>query len=265
MEFQLAAPIYTYQNIQVSGYIRPCIVDLNQDGLGDIIAGERNFNSTEEYPIASFNYFENIGAIGSPRFEANINLEPNLAALGGINLKQSNFINNNSAITVHENQEEFIFITGSESGEIRHFIADKNDIYGEYEERLVSNISGIDVGEESSPSMHDIDNDNRLEIIVGNVRGGIALFESDLKIDFQNSTKEEIIGKEIKIIPNPALDHILLSGIDSNTTIRIMDVTGTEFYKGFETEINLQSLPPGLYILQAETSDGLGIKKFVKI
>lgn len=258
-------PVYSFQDIQVSGFLRPFVFDLNQDGLGDLIVGERNFNSTDEFPIASINYFQNIGSIGNPRFESNINQEPNSAALGGINLKRRNFINNNSAISIWENQDEFVMLTGSEGGEIRQFRIEKDNIRGIYEEVFDSNISGLSVGEESSPAMWDIDNDQFLELIVGNVRGGISLYESNIVNDQTNSTLEEVIGANIQILPNPASDWIKINGNQEGEDVFIFDISGKLRYAGMQSEINVSQFESGIYILRVLTKDGIGINKFIKL
>ncbi len=265
LPLQFSQTIYGFQNIQVSGFARPHIFDLNQDGLGDLIIGERNFNSTDEVPIASINYFENIGKEGIPLFENNVTLVPNSPALGGINLKHRNSINNNSALTIWDNQDHFVMITGSEAGDIRQFEINKNDIRGIYEEILSSNIKGLDLGEESAPALWDIDGDNLLELVVGNFRGGIGLYETDIVNDQTSITKEEEVGNTIVIYPNPALTGIFVSGIEENMKIEVIDISGKIRLSSFEPLINIKSLESGIFFIRVQTKEGIGIQQFVKI
>mgnify|MGYP001224910862 CR=1 FL=1 len=265
LPYEFSQPIYTYQDIQVSGFLRPFIFDLNQDGLGDLIIGERNFNSTEEFPIASLNYFENIGTEGKAVFEANVNREPNSAALGGINLKKDNFINNNSALCIWENQNDFILLSGSEGGEIRQFVIDKEDIRGVYEEIFSSNVSGLDIGEESAPAIWDIDGDQFLELVVGNVRGGISVYETDIINDQTSSSLEEINVSQISLNPNPAVDEISILGITNTDKVQIFDTSGKLRHVGLGNTIDVKRLESGIYIIRVNTTNGIGIKKFIKI
>ena len=259
---------YQYQDIQVSSFARPCIVDLNLDGLGDIILGERNFNSTSEIPVASINYFQNIGLSGSPLFDKNVNSFPNSAALGGINLKQDGFINNNSAISVWQNSGEFIMITGSEAGDLKVFNIPIDDIYSIYEEDISSNINSIDVGVKSAPALYDIDKDNLLELAVGNFNGGLTIIDTDLINDFIVGTKEESLSLEFDLYPNPAHDIIHISISKKlqtyNPKIFIFNELGTKIHEGKGDKIDVRHFSSGVYFMRITTGAYSGIKYFIK-
>ena len=69
-----------------------------------------------------------------------------------------------------------------------------------------------------------------------------------------------------KIFPNPTHDVINISGIaDKNADYIIYDIAGRIVEKGklLSSQINTQSLKPGMYILSIESDEGSGVQKFV--
>jgi len=69
-----------------------------------------------------------------------------------------------------------------------------------------------------------------------------------------------------KIFPNPTQDVLNISGVaDKLTTYTIYDIAGRTVEKGklLNSQINTQSLKPGMYILYIESEKGSGTQKFV--
>ena len=65
----------------------------------------------------------------------------------------------------------------------------------------------------------------------------------------------------LKVFPNPALQKVTLSlrGESGTVTeVRLLDVNGKAVitHKGFRSELNLASLPSGVYFIEVETSSG---------
>ena len=77
----------------------------------------------------------------------------------------------------------------------------------------------------------------------------------------------------IQISPNPASETILLSGIrnvKTNTTFSIYNVIGAEILTstvtGLQTNINIRSIPPGIYFINIKEGErSLTTKKFIKM
>ena len=73
------------------------------------------------------------------------------------------------------------------------------------------------------------------------------------------SLNRKIISKPMDVMRLSVrqMDNILLVECDSKLTqISIYDISGRPVYQVFEHEINISQLPEGLYILQAQTTDG---------
>ena len=87
---------------------------------------------------------------------------------------------------------------------------------------------------------------------------------------FQDTVTVTILGgtgigeiknnSKIKIYPNPTNSIIKISGINPHEEIKIYDVLGNEILKSMQKEIDVSSLPSGMYYLKI----GNGTQKFVK-
>ncbi|NNF21597.1 MAG: VCBS repeat-containing protein, partial [Saprospiraceae bacterium] len=69
--YEFKAPVYKFMNIDAGQTVSPAIADLNGDGLGDLIIGERNSNLFND-TLGNVNYFENQGSVGNPFFDSDV-------------------------------------------------------------------------------------------------------------------------------------------------------------------------------------------------
>jgi len=113
----LAQASFRTWNIKVSAWASPEIFDFNQDGLGDLVIGEINFNSVDGVR-GSFNYFQNIGSDGNPDFNPNELEAPNDPLFGRIDLKDPNSFNNFSAADIVISEGDLTLVTGTSLGDI---------------------------------------------------------------------------------------------------------------------------------------------------
>lgn len=253
--FNFAAPVYQKFGIKVSAFARPEIYDFNKDGLGDLIIGEQNFNSSLGIR-GSINYFENIGSIGEPMFNNDVNSDPNNAIWGRINLKESGFINNYSAPVVIENGSTLLIGTGSDQGFFYIYETDAampSDSFS-----LVSAQYGqIREGAISALSLADIDDDQYFEMVVGSRRGGFTFYNTDIKVDFESSTSAQE-SLPVTIFPNPATDFIYIEESDLNAAAyQIFDIKGAFVLDGKIEggRIVTKGLSNGTYVLRVYSSD----------
>jgi hypothetical protein len=68
----------------------------------------------------------------------------------------------------------------------------------------------------------------------------------------------------LKVYPNPTNDRIYISGLSNNPTIIITDMTGRTCTTPTGGEIDVSTLPSGVYCLRIQDSSGSVIRKFVK-
>ncbi len=200
--------------IDVGLISRPCLADINNDGKLDLIIGERNGN---------INYFENYGTTNEPLFYAKSDTLNNNPFFGEIDTRRPGYATGYSAPTIIRNQNEDLLITGSESGKIQSYIFELfelNDL------PTVENkdYGSIRDGFNSEIALADIDNDNLLEMMVGNQRGGLTAYDTNLPAENTVSTSSVFEVKDLfEVYPNPASDKVTIEL--NNTNSDLVDIT----------------------------------------
>ncbi len=74
-------------------------------------------------------------------------------------------------------------------------------------------------------------------------------------------------SNKIKLSPNPTSEHIILSGIDKASLIRIFDIQGRLMYETSYSpgnKIDIRDLNVGTYLVRVMGENGFGVKKFLK-
>jgi hypothetical protein len=76
------------------------------------------------------------------------------------------------------------------------------------------------------------------------------------------------IGQQIRLYPNPAINHLYLKGVDTNARISIFDLNGrklNDFFQPSAGEINVSKMNKGTYIIKIENPDkSIETKKLIK-
>ena len=131
--------------------------------------------------------------------------------------------------------------------------------------------NGTEKGQSLSNVQKITFNANSMTIVLKDGRTDVSTLSGVQKILFSQKTGiEEIAGNNnallgsLSIYPNPVQDILFVEGVERNTTIRIFNVKGVLFQTVLakeETEqLNVSTLPQGIYILQA----GNQAVKFIK-
>ncbi len=246
--------VYPYFDIKVGINATPQIIDINKDGLMDMVVGEKNNNQSEDPQavFGSLNYFQNIGTPSLAEFNNDQKAEPNTEILGHTYFPGDN----SNAPYFYENNGEILLFTGSFSGNIRVFdnILNTQDSF-----RLESDSLGhINIGNNITISLCDIDNDNYLELLIGNARGGLDFYNTPYSIDGINTNTSETNLEEITVYPNPAHDHFSIRTNESLSNITLFDLTG-KVVKQWTKHIDMLTLDPemkGIYTLAITKRDG---------
>ncbi|MCO6479289.1 MAG: T9SS type A sorting domain-containing protein [Phaeodactylibacter sp.] len=250
---------YGYMGINIGQLSVPFIADLNRDGLPDLIVGERTGN---------VNYFQNIGTAGNPMFNSDPTVAPNTPQLGNVRTSVPGAITGYSAPIVLDQQGEFVFVTGTEVGQIEFYNDIEGNLYGAFN-LLTETMGDIRVGARTRPAMADIDDDGFLEIIVGNERGGLSGFQTPLRLDSTTPADEPSLESAVRLFPNPAEEQLTIQvGSEGARQAWLFNTAGQQVaqwqWSGPTVGLDVSELPAGLYFVRIVV-DGQAIGKKVLI
>ena len=237
-----ATPIANFSGIDVGQHAVPQLIDIDRDGDLDLIIGERNGNS---------NYAENTGSSASPQFSAALNSQ----TFGFIDTRiTSQSFDGNSSPHVVDYNGNFLLFMGNESGEVWLYNNINNNLSGTFA-RISNDFDAIEVGRQSILSVADINADGKLDVLVGNKRGGLSIFSSSTAIAVDLI---ENYNFEFEIFPVPAKDKISVRFNQRNRTdnnLIITDLLGRvvkklNFSSNLEIfEIDIRDLASGMYFV----------------
>ena len=255
-DFILTDP--NYYGIDVGESARPQIYDVNNDGLPDLISGERS---------GKIRYFENTGTPMNPVFSQ---LATN-DSLGNIDVMPECCSGFSAPFMTKDSLGNTVLYVGSEQGYLYLYNDIDNNLNGDF--ILVDSLYLH--GTEINVTGADINNEDGMEFVGGLSAGGIQLFKRG-KPFIYGMDERKTPGIRVNLFPNPVKDliNVEISGTPSYDirAVSILNIYGQRIYSNFEPggktalQINISKLPPGAYVLQIESDHGvLPGKKFLKI
>ncbi len=262
--------VYPYMDINVGVSATPQIIDINSDGLGDLVIGERTGNSDDAGRCSNLNYYENVGSTENAFFNADVKVAPNTQCFGRVLFDIPIGLPYYSTPSIVRTPDGLVMLTGMDYGTL--------SLYGDIEMGktgsfilLEENYAQIDVGNRSAPTLADLNNDGVYELIIGNQRGGLELFTTDLTI-----------GTTYVSEPSPAIEkpyHIYGSignGIvditwqkENSGAIKVFDILGRPLsfevlVNGHSNRLDISGQAPGIYLIQLQSGFHTWIEKVVK-
>lgn len=250
--FQFAPAVFGYQDLDVGQSSRPQIIDVNRDGVLDLVIGERNGN---------LNYFENTGTTQNPTFPS----DPTNNFFGKVDARGTNQVTGYSAPTILEMEGIFQLFVGNEGGKILQYNGIEGNVGGTFTQ-VTNNYGNLLTGAEIHPAFADIDKDGFLELAVGNIRGGLSFFKTNLKNQLTDITtlSEETF---ITVAPNPSNKQLTIevgTAIDP-LQLKIYSLNGQLLVnQSFKSSVFIGNLIEGMYVLEIVTTNGSYTQKFVK-
>lgn len=265
--------IFEYFELDVGDNAKPQIIDLNRDGLADLVVGERNQNADPMNPeiLGNINYFQNIGSQGNPMFSKDKVSQPNTPTLGQVLTKTIYTSVGSAAPYFYPKGEDFWLFTGRETGGIMLYDQVDGNFYGAFN-KVHESIPNLFDGRRSTLCLADFNTDGFLELVQGNTRGGLALFASDLKVDGQVTTKQ-YKNTSVQLYPNPTTGILNIQGewskINSIQVYNALGVLINQIQVGENQQQDLQldftDLQNGVYVVQVVHKDhNVDTKKIVK-
>lgn len=256
--------------IDVGQFSSPFIHDINGDSLPDLIVGEKAGNGTAQRR-GEVNYFENIGTASNFVFDT----LPTNDVFGEIDVRIPGFPNGycSPVISALDSSGELYVLSGSEEGTIKAFEFDQSKIYSGAFTKRFNAYSGIDEGERTSIAIADLNNDGKMEMVVGNYRGGLAFFSQSDTI-YTEMASGDFIGDdafEVNIFPNPSSGslYLQLSNYRSvKVNLDLFDMMGKKIWSVVTEvqpimQLQLPTTSSGVYFLRMTIGSATQLNKIV--
>jgi len=237
---------FNYLNVDVGNGAMPNLVDVDNDGLLDLIIGNKK---------GKIYFYKNTGSKQTPLFTlitknwGNIDLS-SIATQGGWT----------SCDILERPNAEKLLIIGSQTGKTyayKNISASANATF----ELVSENYLNCDEGERATIAIGDINNDTYPDIVVGNMSGGIRL-----AID---ATTHFIAHKNKLIIyPNPVVNrkyiYLKYKTNLNNLYLDVFDISGRKINVIIHNnKIDISSLNDGVYLLREKVDGKYISSKFV--
>ena len=221
-----------YNNIDVGYFASPQLIDVNRDGLLDMIIGEQS---------GTINYCENTGTSTNAIFDTVI------SNFGGIDIESNIISSGFSTPKLYDNNGTYELYIGSYTGETYVFDNIDNNLNGVFDSLRVLNTNE---GGKNMIAIKDINNDQEPDLLIGNYSGGLSYFSGDSLL-INNTTYTKL--PKLNIYPNPTSKTLTLDSYIMGN-IKIINTLGktvlTKNKKHQITRIDLSVLTKGLYFIK---------------
>lgn len=247
-----------FAGIDVGGYSTPQLYDLDKDGLLDLVVGEKNGN---------LNFFKNTGTANAYQFATT----PQNSDLGQIDIIDETFSNFGYSIPcVYDSAGVTNILVGAERGTVFHYTNIDGNLNGVFtlQDSVFARFDQL--GMFAAPTIADINNDGWLDVAIGNLSGGVALYSG---VDTLASSiyEQQLTAHNFTIYPNPTNSLLTVAFSDvfpkQQYQISIVDVTGrmvfNQNYQGQKQVVLPLAIAPGLYTLVVSTNNGKAAQKLV--
>jgi hypothetical protein len=262
--YQFDQEIVDYLDIDVGQFSIPQIVDVNEDGLPDLLVGERNGNSLGAGACGNINYFENIGDTHNPNFNPDEDQSPNTPCFGDIFTRDENDITGFSSPQLIHFEDKDWLLSGSEVLDALLYTQEGN-VFEPFD-LIQSQWGEVKEGRRTHPRLADLNGDGKFEMIIGNSRGGLAIYGTNATSDGELTAIDNPISDDINLFPNPGHDQFM---IQSETLrkwdIKVYNISGKLMLDASSSaQVNTGELLPGIYFVHLSSAKGHKIMKWIK-
>ena len=231
----------------------PCLYDVDADGTLDLVVGNANGKLT---------LYQGFNENGNASF-AFVTDE-----WGGVDVRDySASYFGYSVPSFFKNGTETFLSVGSEQGKVFLYKLNNDGLpFEEISEEWQRFVLDFDnhFGLRCAAALSDLNNDGKMEMMVGNYAGGLQLFNAEIEV---NQSVEEMLD-EVLFYPNPAKSVLTIVGKEINQ-IKVYDVSGRCLIQknaaSDETTIDVNDLASGIYLLQMNCNSGrMKYARFIK-
>ena len=266
-------PQFDYMDIDVANNSTPQIIDVDRDGLNDLLIGERTNNFLDPDDPATtgnFNFYKNNGTPTEAFFFADQDTMGNNKVLGFASTVDSEATFGYSAPLMIDFNGTYRLFSGSNVGRIKLFENIDGNLDGTFDQTAFE-LGGIRQGIITRIAMADIDNDQFYEMLVGNARGGLAFYQTPFNLDGTVPTEDMPADKtQLNLYPNPASQVV---NIETNRKgqidirVDLYDMQGrlikTKTSYENKIEIDVATLINGLYLFLIRIGDEVFTEKVI--
>jgi len=251
-----------YQDIDVGDFSTPFLYDIDEDGLIDLIIGERGGN---------LNFYKNTGDQYEPVFTL-VTDSLGKVLVTDFNLSWDGY---STPYIFRAQDGKMRLISGSEQGIIYYYKDIEDNLLGSFTSsdelwQLVDSVE-FDIlnGYRTSAAIANLNGDTYLDMMCGNFSGGLNLYSTSLDPEVSMDVPEEIAAEniELHVYPNPAGSVLYIESNeemhDGPVNIRIFNLTGKlvfeDQYPGnLKYTLNVNFLPEGIYLCSLNSVSGKG-------
>lgn len=236
--------------IDIGASAKPFLFDIDTDDDYDLIIGEERGN---------LNYYENVGDATSYSYRLQSE------TFGGIETSEFWTTIGNSIPFLYKNDSnETILFVGSERGDLFHYDSLDNNLTGSF--NGLDTIKSINRGPNAAPALGYLNTDSKLDLIIGNERGGLSFYYG--KVGTAPTTKiSETEKLDWSIFPNPFNETLMIQhSFTTNIEYLITDISGKVILNGTldKNSIQTKNLSKGIYLFVLKTEQGISTKKIIK-
>ena len=242
-----------FMDIDIGQSAKPQIIDVNRDGLPDLLVGERD---------GTINYFQNTGTAENAFFTS----EPSLEEWGQVDVMPACCTGYSAPFMTEDSTGSYMLYVGSEQGYLYLYTHIENNPGGIFQLVDSLNLHGVNV----NVSGYDLNADGKMELVFGEYDGGLGLLKQGLPPAL-GINKNRNTAPEIKVFPNPASDELFVSihGKISGQ-LSVYNAFGREVLrednqdKTSPRKIDISQLVPGFYMLRLQVGKAFASAKFIK-
>lgn len=257
--FSFGSPDLNFQNIDAGQGVNPQIIDVDRDGLNDLLIGWR---------LGRVIFMPNTGTASNPQFEPDPFSAPNNSKFGDIDTRIIQGFDGSASPMMVDINGEYVMYVGTQRGRIEVYNNIDGNLDGEF--TLTDSLfGGIKEGQLTNIDIADVNGNGKFEYLVGNSRGGLGFFtEDDL-----TPTSIPTVAKslEIRVLPNPASDFVYfeIDGFTENKTqLRIYTAVGQvvkeQLLPYWKSGVDVSAFPAGIYFCEVIVGKERGVVRLVK-
>jgi hypothetical protein len=158
---------------------------------------------------------------------------------------------------------------GVQSGPVEHYAGIDGNLDGSFT-LLDEQYGALDPGIRSHPTLADWDRDGFLDLLVGNHRGGLQFYRTELPASPAVAVAEPVTTPALLAYPNPFRAQLTLDRLPADwQELSLFDLDGRLLQRWSgngepQRTLYLTELPRGVYVLRLRATGGNRILRVVK-